>query len=113
VVVCLRSRNRGSGGRPWAKTANWVEGDWQACGARDRREKPKQPYPAIAVNAAAEERGQEGEWKCADVDSQRQASACNLPERSLGKVFAPEDLPASDGPSVSTEERGKLADSAW
>ena len=29
VVVCLRSRNRGSGGRPWAKTANWVEGDWQ------------------------------------------------------------------------------------
>src|SRR6185295_2819074 len=29
VVVCLRSRNRGSGGRPWAKTANYVEGDWQ------------------------------------------------------------------------------------
>jgi acetyl-CoA acetyltransferase len=29
VVVCLRSRNRGSGGRPWAKTGNWVEGDWQ------------------------------------------------------------------------------------
>jgi acetyl-CoA acetyltransferase len=29
VVVCLRSRNRGSGGRPWARTANWVEGDWQ------------------------------------------------------------------------------------
>jgi acetyl-CoA acetyltransferase len=29
VVVCLRSRNRGSGGRPWARTGNWVEGDWQ------------------------------------------------------------------------------------
>lgn len=29
VVVCLRSRNRGSGGRPWAKTGNHVEGDWQ------------------------------------------------------------------------------------
>jgi acetyl-CoA acetyltransferase len=29
VVVCLRSRNRGSGGRPWAKTSNYVEGDWQ------------------------------------------------------------------------------------
>lgn len=29
VVVCLRSRNRGSGGRPWAKTGNYVEGDWQ------------------------------------------------------------------------------------
>jgi acetyl-CoA acetyltransferase len=29
VVVCLRSRNRGSGGRPWAKTSNRVEGDWQ------------------------------------------------------------------------------------
>ncbi|MEO8605639.1 MAG: lipid-transfer protein [bacterium] len=29
VVVCLRSRNRGSGGRPWAKTGNFVEGDWQ------------------------------------------------------------------------------------
>lgn len=29
VVVCLRSRNRGSGGRPWAKTGNYVTGDWQ------------------------------------------------------------------------------------
>src|SRR5262249_26154916 len=29
VVVGWRSRNRGSGGRPWARTANWVEGDWQ------------------------------------------------------------------------------------
>lgn len=29
VVVCLRSRNRGSGGRPWARTGHWVEGDWQ------------------------------------------------------------------------------------
>ncbi len=29
VVVCWRARNRGSGGRPWAKTGNRVEGDGQ------------------------------------------------------------------------------------
>ena len=29
VVVCWRSRNRGSGGRPWASTGNRVGGDFQ------------------------------------------------------------------------------------
>ena len=47
------------------------------------------------------------------LDNRRQTGACDLPERGLGKVFAPEDLPASDGPSVGAEALGKLADSAW
>ena len=61
---------------------------------------------------AADERVQERERKGDDMGSRLQASACSLPEGSLGKVFAPEDLPARDGPPVGTEALGELTDSA-
>jgi hypothetical protein len=47
-----------------------------------------------------------------DLDKRYQTGAFHLPERRLGKVFAPEDLPASDGSSIGTEAFGQLADSA-
>ena len=42
---------------------------------------------------------------------EREASTGALPEMGLGNVLAPELLPASNGPPVNTEERGKLTDS--
>jgi len=48
-----------------------------------------------------------------DFDNRYELGASDLPERCLRKVFAPEDLPASDGASVGTEASGKFADSAW
>lgn len=48
-----------------------------------------------------------------DWDDEHQAGACDLPELRLGKMFAPEDLPASDGPTVGAEACGKLTDAAW
>src|SRR5260370_31214813 len=60
----------------------------------------------------AEEHVLERERQSDDLENRYQTSACDLPERSLRNVFAPEDLPASDGPFVSTEAFGELADSA-
>ena len=40
-------------------------------------------------------------------------SASNLPEWRPRKVFAPEDLPAGNGPPVNIETLGELTDSAW
>ena len=42
---------------------------------------------------------------------EREASTGALPEMGLGKVIAPEDLPASDGSPVNSEEGGELTDS--
>src|SRR5271157_1459418 len=52
-------------------------------------------------------------WQADDFDSRYKMGTGDLPERCLRKVFAPEDLPASDGPTVGAEARGKLADSPW
>jgi hypothetical protein len=62
---------------------------------------------------AAEEGVHERVWQGDDLDNRREASACDLPERCLWKVFAPEDLPASDSPSVGAEACGQLTDLAW
>src|SRR5208282_3108373 len=52
-------------------------------------------------------------WQADDFDSRYEMGTSDLPERCLRKVFAPEDLPASDGPTVGTEASGKLADPVW
>src|ERR1700730_12925026 len=86
--------------------------DSQAPGDRDRCEKEKQFRPVRAVVAMAEERVLERVRQGDDLENRDQTSACDLPERGLRNVSAPEDLPASDGPFVSTEAFGELADSA-
>jgi hypothetical protein len=62
---------------------------------------------------ASEEGIQERVWQGDDLENRCEAGACDLPERCLREVLAPEDLPASDGPSVGAEAQGKLADPAW
>jgi hypothetical protein len=61
----------------------------------------------------AEEGLHERVWQGVDLEKRYQTGASDLPERCLGKVLAPEDLPASDGPTVGAEASGKLADSTW
>ena len=61
----------------------------------------------------AEERVYQRVWQGDDLDDRREASAGDLPEWCLGKVFAPENQPAGDGPPVGAKARGKLADSPW
>src|SRR6266403_607252 len=48
-----------------------------------------------------------------DLGKRHLTGVCDLPERCLRELLAPEDLPASDGPSVGAEAHGKLADPAW
>jgi hypothetical protein len=62
---------------------------------------------------AREEGIQERVWQGADLEHRCEAGACELPEQCLREVLAPEDLPASDGPSVGAEAQGQLADPAW
>ena len=62
---------------------------------------------------AAEEGIYERVGKGGNRDNRHQAGACEPPERCLRKVFAPEDLPASDGLPIDAEASGKLADAAW
>ena len=54
-----------------------------------------------------------GIWQGEDLDKWYQTGPFDLPERCLRKVLAPEDLPASDGPPVGAELRGKFADTPW
>src|SRR5882724_3398011 len=62
---------------------------------------------------AKEESVHEGVWQGEDLDKWYQTGPCDLPERRLRNVFAPEDLPASNGPSIGAEASGKLADATW
>src|SRR5271165_6154026 len=48
-----------------------------------------------------------------DLHDRHQPGPCDLPEWRLRKAFAPEDLPAGDGPPVGAEACGKLTDAAW
>jgi hypothetical protein len=59
------------------------------------------------------ERLQERSRESGDVDYRHKTSAGDLPERCPRKVFAPKDLPPTDGPSVGVEEPGQLADPPW
>ena len=52
-------------------------------------------------------------WQSEDLDKRHQAGASSLPEWCLGKIFAPEDLPAGDGLPVGTESLGELSNAAW
>jgi hypothetical protein len=52
-------------------------------------------------------------WQADDLDSRYETGVCDLPERCLGKVFAPEDLPTSDGPAVGAEAIGQFTDAVW
>ena len=52
----------------------------------------------------------EGIWQGEDLDEWYQTGLFDLSERYLRKVFAPEDLPASDGPLIGAEASGQLAD---
>src|SRR5271156_2580059 len=62
---------------------------------------------------AAEEGIDQRVGKADDLDKRYHAGACDLPAMCMRKVFAPEDLPAGDGPLDGTEMCGKLTDSAW
>jgi hypothetical protein len=62
---------------------------------------------------AAEEGIHERVGKGSNLDNRHQAGLCDLPERCLRKLLAPQDLPASDGPPVGAESPGQLTDSAW
>src|SRR5271166_2768096 len=58
----------------------------------------------------AEEKGfHDGIWQGEDLDKWYQPGPFDLPERCLRKVFAPEDLPASNGPSIGAEASRKFA----
>src|SRR5271165_5092562 len=57
----------------------------------------------------AEEKGfHDGIWQGEDLDKWYQPGPFDLPERCLRKVFAPEDLPASNGPSIGAEASRKF-----
>jgi hypothetical protein len=51
----------------------------------------------------AEEGVHERVWQGDDLDNGYQTGTRDSPERCLWEVFTPEDLPASDGPSVGAE----------
>src|SRR5271165_2228319 len=51
----------------------------------------------------------EGIWQREDLDKWYQTSPFDLPERCPRKVFAPEDLPARNGPSIGAEASGQFA----
>jgi hypothetical protein len=48
-----------------------------------------------------------------ELDNRHQPGACDLPEWCLREMFAPEDLPAGDGPAVDAEALGQLTDATW
>src|SRR5580658_534069 len=87
--------------------------DLKASRDRNRCEEPEQERPAHVVGMTAEERVHKRVRQAVDLDSRHKTGACDLPEMGLRKVFAPEDLPASDGPLINAEAFGELADSAW
>jgi len=72
-----------------------------------------EPTLALARSTRLEEGVQEGVGQGGDLDNRLQAAACDLPEWCPGKVIAPEDLPASDGPSVDVEMLGEFAETTW
>ena len=78
-------------------------------GERNRRRSVQPLQMAMAGEEGIHQRVRQAD----DLDEGHQAGACDLPEWRLGKVFAPEDLPAGDGPAVGAETCGKLTDAAW
>src|SRR5579859_4090282 len=67
-----------------------------------------------SADAMAEKKGiHQRIWQAGEFDDRYEMRTCNLPERRLGKVFTPEDLPAGDGPPVGAEACGEVADSPW
>ena len=74
----------------------------------DRREKTQQLLPVPAGILAEEESLLEGPRKRGHVDRPREEGTGDLPEPCLGKVLAPEDLPASDGPAIGAEETAEF-----
>jgi hypothetical protein len=60
----------------------------------------------------AEELFQQRPRKGRGLDHRQKASAFDPPECGLGKLLAPEDLPASDRPWIDVEQLGQHVDSA-
>ena len=71
-----------------------------------------EPALTLARSPGLEEGVHEREGQGDDFDNRLQTGACHLPERCPGKMIAPEDLPASDGPSVGAAKLEEVADLA-
>ena len=78
----------------------------------ERKQAGAAPSPAGTDRLAMKERFGERSREADDLDGRQEATIATFQNGGLRKVFAPENLPARDGPPVGAEEPREFADSA-